>query len=109
MRLDKLDKGERFDFAKKGGETEMLWKVAVEDELEADVVESHHLMEIPIVPECKEVRKPPLEATPIRTAMLVDAEAETCVLILEMKILDEVELLHALPASGKSEAGEHGA
>lgn len=66
-------------------------------------------MELPVVPQCEKVRKPPLEAAPQSATVLVDTEAQTGVLILEVEVLDEVDLFHSLPTSRKAEAGEHGA
>lgn len=106
--LDKFDEGDRLDLAQIGREAKVFGQVAVVDKLEADVVESHDLMQIPVAPGEGGVREPPLENAPQGAVVAVQAAPETAVLVLELEVVDEVHLLHALPALGEAQGDEHG-
>lgn len=86
----------------------MLWKPAVENKLEADIMEGHDLMKISIAEESTKVGEPPAEHAPGSAMVPVHADAEALILLLEVEIPDKIELLHVLPPCRQSKTDDHG-
>jgi hypothetical protein len=101
--VDELDERDGLDLAEVAREVEVLWQVAVEEELEADVVEGHDFVQAPVAEECARVWEPPLGVSPPDACVEVDAVAEPPKLLLHLEVSDDVHLLHALPAARQGE------